>query len=538
MQTAASTIAIPKTQKLVSAGGMTKIYTTVSLLLCMAFSGILSHYILLRQSLRLDESQSLWQSSHSPERFLNIVAQDVHVPLYGLMLHFWQVVFGTGVSSARLLSLIFFLATIPLVYALGKKAYNRSVGLFAAVLLSVSPFMNWYANEIRMYSLLTFLTVASHYLFLTIYRPAVAETGPASARTSAETGPAQAGGADEETGVPWYQHPTVVWTLYAATALVGIYVHYFFALVLATQALFYLMQRKQFPAGSLRRFAVVGVLVAAAITPWLWYVFQLGLAGNTRPVITEPSTINLFNTFSQFMFGFQNDHLNSLILSLWPLSVLLVFVAVAKNKRLSSESLYFLLGAFFPILLAFTVSITFLPLFLTRYLIFSIPALYLLLGWFLSSYSPRTSLVLKTALVAAMLVTLTIQTYNANAPVKENYQEAAEYLSSSTKPADIIALSAPFTVYPIEYYYKGSSAITTLPKWNRYVRGPIPSFNPETLPEEVEQLKAGHDRLFLLLSYDQGYQEDIRLYFEKNYQRLESKEFSPGLSLWVYQLRY
>ncbi|GEM_PF-6187123 len=60
------------------------------------------------QSLRLDEAQSLWQTSHGLKAMFTIVSEDVHVPLYHVMLHFWQFLFGSDVFSARMLSLIFF----------------------------------------------------------------------------------------------------------------------------------------------------------------------------------------------------------------------------------------------------------------------------------------------------------------------------------------------------------------------------------------------------------------------------------------------
>ncbi len=50
--------------------------------LFILFSALLSILRLANQSLRLDEAQSLWQTSHASWKILSIVAQDVHVPLY------------------------------------------------------------------------------------------------------------------------------------------------------------------------------------------------------------------------------------------------------------------------------------------------------------------------------------------------------------------------------------------------------------------------------------------------------------------------
>src|SRR4051812_19815178 len=83
----------------------------------------LSVFFFASQSLRLDEAQSLWQTSRGFTDILKLVAGDVHVPLYHELLHVWRLYFGDTITAARLLSLIFYLASIPALYLLGKLAY-------------------------------------------------------------------------------------------------------------------------------------------------------------------------------------------------------------------------------------------------------------------------------------------------------------------------------------------------------------------------------------------------------------------------------
>ncbi len=294
-----------------------------------------SVFLFSHQSLRLDEAQSLWQSSPGFVRALQIVADDVHVPLYNTMLHFWQWEFGNGVASARIMSLIFFLATIPAMYALGKLAYGRPAGLFAAILVAVSPFLNWYGNEIKMYSLMTLVAVVNQYYFLSLYKK----------RTPG------------------------AWVGYSLSSLVGIYTHYFFFFVLLTQAIFFFLRSDLFPKGTFLKLTTLAVVLAIAFAPWVWLVFKVqgphlsGINGGSSPALDRPSTVDLFNSFSEFFFGFQNDHLNTIIVSLWPLSVLLGFLTLSKTRKISPDTVYFFLAAFLPILLAFVVSVTWRPLY-------------------------------------------------------------------------------------------------------------------------------------------------------------------------------
>jgi mannosyltransferase len=470
----------------------------------IVFVVILSLAVFSHQSLRLDEAQSLWQTSHTPTKILNILAQDVHVPLYHMILHFWQLFLGNTVLTGRILSLLFFVLSLPAMYFLGKKMFGQSVAIFATTLLAVSPFMNWYGNEIRMYSLLTLLTILSQFFFLGIYRKQDGDS----------------------------------WVGYFLVGLFGIFTHYFFWFVLLVQAIFYFLYADLFPKGSLKRFIIIAVILALAFSPWVYYVKYLGTVSNQAPVLAIPTSVNVFNAFSQFLFGFQNDHLNTVLVSLWPLTVLLGFLALRENKRVSPETIYLILSILIPITAAFIVSVTLRPLFVSRYLILTIPSMYLLISWVFSTYPRPLRRALRAILIFAMLAGLAVEVISPSAPVKENYREAVAYLQQNATDQDIIILSAPFTVYPVEYYYRGSTPIATLPIWNRYVSGAIPGFDEAKLPEEVATLKGSHDKAWVLLSYDQGYEEKIRLYLDKNFERLEVKEFSPGLKLYSYRLRY
>jgi hypothetical protein len=298
------------------------------------------------------------------------------------------------------------------------------------------------------------------------------------------------------------------------------------------------MYKKLFPQGTLKKLIITAIGLMVSLAPWIYFVYHLGLIGNSTPLIFKPSSINLFNTFSQFLFGFQDDHLNTLIVSLWPLTVAFVFLSLRKNQKIPPQSIYFFLTTVLPITLVFLVSLTLRPIFLTRYLIFTVPSLYLFLAWFLSAYPQKIATALKTLLVVGMIFMLGQQIYATDTPVKEDYKQATAVLNQQTTAEDVVIVSAPFTVYPVEYYYNGPAQLTTLPAWDRFRVGPIPPFNQERFIQDVNNLKQSHERAFLLLSYDQGYEKNIQTYFDANFQRLEAYHLSPGMDLYVYKLKY
>lgn len=481
-----------------------------SIVLMMVFVAILSMFIFSGQSLRLDESQSLWQTSHSVPTIMQIVAQDTHVPFYHMLLHLWQASFGGGVATARMLSLLFYLLVIPAVYFLGRLVYGSSIGLFAAFLVTISPFLNWYGNEVRMYTIFTLVTVLNQYFFMCLF---MRRDVPARTRQ-------------------------LYWMGYAITMYVGMFTHYFFVFNIATQALFFVLYREHFPKRAFRKFLVIMVIAAIIFAPWAWYVISQGAASNTQPQLSKPTSIDIFNTFSQFLFGFQNDYINTILVSLWPLLVLLIFLSLRRHQRVTPQTIYLFFSLFVPLLLAYSLSVTIRPVYLTRYLILSLPSLYLLLSWVLTVYSERLSRLIRFGLVVVMLLTLGIEIVNANTPVKEDYRTAAIYLNNHVTPQDVVVISAPFTIYPVEYYYRGRAELKTLPIWDQTTHGPIPAFSEENLPEQVNTLKGSHQVLWLLLSYDQGYEEKIRLYFDTHFERVERLYFSPDLNLFAYRLRY
>lgn len=487
------------------------IYTALYLGGCILLVWALAFFFFSGQSLRLDEAQSLWQTSRSPGEILTIIARDVHVPLYHELLHVWRVLFGGSVEVARLMSLLFYTLAIPALYFLGKLAYGRNAGLFAAGLLAISPFMNWYGSEIRMYTLFTLLVMVNQYCFIRLWKP------------SPRTGEGAGGG-----------H---TWALYTLSAILGLFTHYFFALTLAAQAIFYLFRRPLFPEGTTKRLIISWGLVGLSFVPWAAFVLLQGQASFAQPTLPVPTSVNLFNAFSQFFFGFQDDHLNTFLLSLWPVTLILGFLALRKTRRVAPETEYLALTVVAAVAIAFVVSFT-VPVFASRYLIFTVPSLYLLLASLFSLYPRRAATVARTAVATLMAVMLAVEIINPATPVKENYREAAEYLTTHASAQDVVVLSAPFTIYPVEYYYRGPAPIETLPRWDRYAYGPIPAFNGEALPQDAAELAEHHQHLWLLLSYDQGYQDTVREYFDTHYERVLARTFSPELELYVYKLRY
>jgi mannosyltransferase len=485
-------------------------------------SGAMNLLTLSSQSIRLDEAQSLWVATKSVSGIFAWIAEDVHVPLYHVLLHFWIQIFGTDIFMSRLLSLLFYLATVPALYKLAKESSNTRVALVTVALFSLSPFMAWYSSEARMYTLFTFVTTLNNIYFLRFVRSEGKESKFA----------------------------------FFVSSVVGMYTHYFFLFLLLSQFVYLLLTifTRIYTSGEFGKVRLISLFLkfrgiifiylalagGAFITlvPWILYVFQLGSASNMQPLIPRPTSFNLFQTIVQFLFGFQNQSVQAFIIALWPLSLVMLFLIFTKRKKAPAERLeYFALVTILPIVVVFLISFV-RPIFLSRYLILVTPTLFFVLSWSFLSYSRKVArgFVLVTLLVMGFLSIY--QDTSAMTPVREDYSSVATYLTTYTTPRDIIAVSAPFTVYPIEYTYQGQARISTIPEWDRYLEGQIPTFDEGKLDKQIEDYKKQYVRIYLVLSYDQGYEKKIRDYMDTHYEIYKVLKFSPGLEVRSYILRY
>jgi len=90
---------------------------------------------------------------------------DLNPPLYVILLHFWIKLAGTTETSLRLLSVLFGVLSILAIYKVGFLLFNKKVALLAAFFLSISSFHLLHSQELRMYSLLSLLSLMSIYFY-------------------------------------------------------------------------------------------------------------------------------------------------------------------------------------------------------------------------------------------------------------------------------------------------------------------------------------------------------------------------------------
>lgn len=79
-------------------------------------------------------------------------------PLYYIVLRFWML-FGQSDVWLRGLSVLFGMGAIYLIYELGQRLISKQVGLVGATMMAISPLFINHAQEVRMYSLIAFISL-------------------------------------------------------------------------------------------------------------------------------------------------------------------------------------------------------------------------------------------------------------------------------------------------------------------------------------------------------------------------------------------
>lgn len=180
-------------------------------LLSMVLIGFaLRVYRLAAQSLWYDEAVSWYLTQMSLPQLTVWTANDIQPPLYYYFLWFWVRLAGTSEYALRFPSVLCATLSLPLLWQLARRLVGRS-GTWGALLLALlSPFHVYYAQEARMYTLLTLLGLASTYLWLQLLG---APRRVASTATPFRT----------------------LWTAlgYAVTMAAALYTHYFAVFLLA-----------------------------------------------------------------------------------------------------------------------------------------------------------------------------------------------------------------------------------------------------------------------------------------------------------------
>jgi uncharacterized membrane protein len=336
-------------------------------------------------------------------------------PLYYLLLKPWVFVFGDSEVALRLPSALAGALAIPLVARIGARLFDRATATAAALFMAVSAYHVSYSQEARMYSLVVLLGLLSTERYL--------------ACRDRASGWNRAG--------------------YIVSSAAILYTHYFGGFVLvahgAAAAVAALRDRDNRRALVLWARDIVAVSVAFA--PWcLVLVRQVSEAGGALAWIQMPTPAGVVEVLAA---SAGSESLLAVFAFLFLLGILLEGPQGAQLAR--HEGRWVLLSAYFavPHLGLIVLSHVAFPLYIGRYAIAALPALYL-------GAAAGTRVARSAALRAALVIALAAWSL---VPVLEGYQridrpqwrEAVEFVAGRATGSDLIILSGFESRYYIDH---------------------------------------------------------------------------------------
>lgn len=372
-----------------------------------------SPLLYLTQSLWRDEAFSVLMSEPPLSEIIKLTASDFNPPLYYFILHFWMKIFGSGEIAIRMLSFIFHLFLVFVVYKFAKlflprsgtsdrSPLARSRPFYFLLFTFFNPMLIYYAFEARMYSLLALLATASMYFFY-----------------------------------------TKNWVPYVLTSALGLWTQPFMAFVLLSQVA-YSALTKSFK----KPFLLSLIAILVLFSPWLPVIF--GQFSRSGPMWIWPINATTVTTILGNLFtGYEGTPWD-----LWNKMKILSLIIL--GLALFSRRLLFFLWLFLPVVLVLFVSY-FKPIYVNRYLIFVTMAEVFLIILGISSI--KNQLVRNIFAIFFLLFTIFFNCWFPPLHKKLDLRMTIREIEKLAKSSDLVFSQTPLTFFEATYYTPDRSRV-------------------------------------------------------------------------------
>ena len=381
---------------------------------------------------------------------------DVHPPGYFAALHVWMDWFGRSEFALRYLSLVLSLLTLASLIRFGRMVGGARAGLWTGLLTALSPCYVAYAQEVRMYAMLTCLAAASvYYLWQLCLHP------------------------DN-------QNNSKVLIAYIITTTLTLYTHYFTIFLLCFENLLWLMWfvREQ---GVLwrQRLKRLGYWVGAQLAILLLFSPQLRLASRqvttyANPNLNPPTLLYyITHNWQAYTLGLTFNPTQAQPY-LWALALLLVGGLVFYLRPSTIGPVAVLAGWFVIPLTLYFVVLQSRPSYQPRYMMLITPALFLLFGL---AFSPKHWGATLLGVGGLAIFALGLHSYFTDpAFFKDDAEAVTQWLTTETTPSDIVLVDVP---HPFHYY------ANRIPADTHYLFVDI-----QTAADTLSQMALGKNRLY------------------------------------------
>ena len=138
---------------------MKKIYNVA--FICVIALAVTGYAILMfNDAVWYDEAYTMAMVKHTVPQICSITAQDVHPPLYYILLKLFITPFGYSLTAAKVFAALPIILTALLGYVKLSKHINKKTGLMFSIMYLFLPVITTFSVEVRMYTLAAFFVTA------------------------------------------------------------------------------------------------------------------------------------------------------------------------------------------------------------------------------------------------------------------------------------------------------------------------------------------------------------------------------------------
>lgn len=466
-----------------------------------------------------DEAQCLFIAQKDfPAGIVQALLHEAHPPLYYVLQHFWVPLAGWGEFRVRLLSALFGILLVPLLYIVGRRLFGPWAGLWAALWGAVAPLHAAVSQTARMYSLLALLALLSLWLLYEAW---------------------QRGGG-------W-------WAGYGLAALALLYTHNWGLLLWACQNGFVMWMafRRRPPFRRLLPWLISQTVVGLLYLPWFFILLRQIPIIAVLPFVPVPSPAEKLAQIASDLLAPWPMLLLWLALLAWGLWPAQPQPIAPKGEGALAVVVFSSLGVLLVGLLVSLRTYGQVPSYVTMV---AFPALCLLLGRGLAGVRPAwLSLPLGALLVFFSLQSLPRMQFM----FRSTLREVAMAVEQRAGPADVILIAPDYLATTFNIYYHGGQPQIAFPwtmrrleeidcvGWNeRWMRAA--EAVPATLDAVEEQLGTG-GRIWFIAAPDEfpddeayyGQVRRLKQMLDERYRLVESiRRYRSGMEwadIYVYR---
>jgi mannosyltransferase len=413
-----------------------------------------------------DESFAIFLAEENTSTIVTGTAADTMPPLYYFVLHSWIPLVGETPFALRMLSVLFSLLTVSLVYAITTRGFASRAGELAAFFTALAPFQVYYAQLTYVYELLAVGLLIYIYAVMCI---------------------------------------SLKWRAILPLIVLGIFISMYshnLAFVTLIAADVYFALRRNWRA--LFKLVAAQLIAGLAFLPWLAYVptqiAKIQTAFWTQP----PGLVDILQMLTEFTTYLPLPGLElaiALFISLGVCAIVALELRRWNQHGIPQELGLLLAYGLIPPSLMFLISYLIRPVFVPRGAIASSLAYYMVLA-ILTARMPRMGQIVVIGIAGIIaLGTLPFLYSSWGEWRRAPFDLADAYLRAQVEPGDLILHDNKLSLFPMRFYDR------TLPQ--EFVADPPGSSN-DTLaratqdvmnlhPVELSQAIQGHPRVWFVI---------------------------------------